>query len=229
MKRFISYHWKLLLAIGAGCIAFGVLAAFVQDVNQRIALAWDTGILFYVGNTFRSMRCASTKELNKNAYRADVSGLIMFVVMIFAAFLSLYLALALMHDVKEAKSIAHEAGIALAVVTVISSWAMVQVMFAVHYTHHYYSHNEDGDSKGNKKAKSSHGGLRFPSSDDGEEPDFWDFLYFSLVLGMTFQVSDVQVTQRHMRHIALWHSVIAFFFNTFILASMVNMAASLFT
>jgi len=101
--------------------------------------------------------------------------------------------------------------LALGVLSVVLSWLFLNVMFAVHYAHGYY-----GDF-GEK-----HAALEFP---DTPEPDYWDFAYFSIVVGMTFQVSDVQITSKYLRRVVLLHSVIAFFFNVFIIAITVNIVA----
>jgi len=101
--------------------------------------------------------------------------------------------------------------IAVAATTIILSWMFMNTLFALHYAHGYY-----GDF-GEK-----HKGLDFPGD---EEPDYWDFAYFSFTIGMTFQVSDVQITTRYLRRIGLMHSAIAFFFNVFIIAISVNIAA----
>lgn len=101
--------------------------------------------------------------------------------------------------------------LALGVLSVVLSWLFLNVMFAVHYAHGYYG----GFGK-------KHAGLEFP---DTPEPDYWDFAYFSIVVGMTFQVSDVQITSKYLRRVVLLHSVIAFFFNVFIIAITVNIVA----
>ncbi|KRB52805.1 hypothetical protein ASD82_03010 [Rhodanobacter sp. Root179] len=97
------------------------------------------------------------------------------------------------------------------VLSVILSWLFLNVMFAIHYAHGYY-----GDFG------KQHAGLEFPHTPD---PDYWDFAYFSIVIGMTFQVSDVQITSNYLRRVVLMHSVIAFFFNVFIIAITVNIVA----
>ena len=99
----------------------------------------------------------------------------------------------------------------VSVLSVVLSWLFLNVMFAIHYAHGYY-----GDL-GEK-----HTGLEFPET---PEPDYWDFAYFSIVIGMTFQVSDVQITGNYLRRVVLLHSVIAFFFNVFIIAVTVNIVA----
>jgi uncharacterized membrane protein len=101
--------------------------------------------------------------------------------------------------------------IVLSSASVVLSWLFMNTMFAMHYAHGYY---------GNFGKK--HEGLQFPET---PQPDYWDFAYFAIVIGMTFQVSDVQITSRYMRRVALLHSVIAFFFNVFIIALTVNVVA----
>lgn len=101
--------------------------------------------------------------------------------------------------------------LAVGVLSVVLSWLFLNVMFAIHYAHGYY-----GDFG------KQHEGLEFPHTPD---PDYWDFAYFSIVIGMTFQVSDVQITSNYLRRVALMHSVIAFFFNMFIIAITVNILA----
>jgi uncharacterized membrane protein len=103
--------------------------------------------------------------------------------------------------------------LALATGTIALSWAAVHTTFALHYAHDYY--------RGAKP-----GGLQFPSGDQHEDADYWDFVYFSFVIGMTAQVSDVGITDKTIRRTATAHGVISFVFNTALLALMVNIAAS---
>jgi uncharacterized membrane protein len=104
-------------------------------------------------------------------------------------------------------------GLALATVTIALSWASVHTGFSLHYAHEYY--------RGDKP-----GGLQFPSGDQHEHADYWDFVYFSFVIGMTAQVSDVGITDKIIRRTATVHGIISFVFNTALLALMVNIAAS---
>jgi uncharacterized membrane protein len=101
----------------------------------------------------------------------------------------------------------------------VLSWTLIHTVFAVHYAHAFYG---DGSAPGPDDA----GGLLFPGGD--QSPDFWDFFYFSLVLGMTCQVSDVQITGKHMRRLASVHGALSFFFNTVILALTINFLVSVF-
>jgi uncharacterized membrane protein len=105
------------------------------------------------------------------------------------------------------------AGLTLAVVTIVLSWAAVHTTFALHYAHDYYR-------------ASTPGGLSFPGGGAKDKPDYWDFVYFSFVIGMTAQTSDVGITDKFIRRTATVHGIIAFAFNTALLALMVNIAAS---
>ena len=105
------------------------------------------------------------------------------------------------------------AGLILAIVTIALSWTLVHTSFALHYAHEFY--------RGSKP-----GGLQFPGGETHAEADYWDFVYFSFVIGMTAQVSDVGITDRVIRRTATVHGIISFVFNTALLALMVNIAAS---
>ena len=104
----------------------------------------------------------------------------------------------------------------LACLAVVASWLLVHTTFAIHYAHFYYG---DPDGKGPLEER---GGLQFPGD---APPDYWDFMYYSYVVGMTCQVSDVQVTLHHMRRLTLIHGVLSFFFNTGVLALAINILA----
>jgi uncharacterized membrane protein len=95
--------------------------------------------------------------------------------------------------------------------TILLSWAFIHTIFALHYAHEFYDEHHPG-------------GLAFPGDD--QQPDYWDFVYFSLVIGMTSQVSDVGVTGKHIRRTVAAHGVVSFVFNVALLALMVNLAAS---
>jgi uncharacterized membrane protein len=109
-----------------------------------------------------------------------------------------------------------ELRIALAAGTVVMSWLFVQIVFAMHYAHVYYMTEETGGHKG---------GLEFG---DDEEPDYWDFVHFSIVMGATAQTADIVIRSKEMRRVGTLHTLVAFGFNTAILATMINLAANLF-
>ena len=99
----------------------------------------------------------------------------------------------------------------LATMTIVLSWAFIHMIFALHYAHEFYD-------------ETAGRGLAFPGGD--ANPDYWDFVYFSFVIGMTSQVSDIGITSKQIRRTAAAHGVIAFFFNAALLALTINLAAS---
>ena len=100
---------------------------------------------------------------------------------------------------------------ALVIATVVLSWAFTHTIFALHYAHDFYGTGERRN------------GLDFPGQ---AQPDYWDFVYFSFVIGMTFQVSDVSITHKSIRRMVVAHGALSFFFSTAILAMTVNIAAN---
>ena len=109
--------------------------------------------------------------------------------------------------------------VALVALTLLLSWLMMHTLFALRYAHGYYARAADDPA-----SRDVHGGLEFPG---GEPPDYWDFFYFSLVLGMACQTADVQVSSRKTRRLVTAHGFVSFVFNAVILALSVNFGASL--
>ena len=104
--------------------------------------------------------------------------------------------------------------ISLGIATILLSWIFMHTMFALHYAHEFYGQGADDRM----------GGLVFPGNED---PDYWDFLYYSMVVAMTAQVSDVQITSKTIRRLTTLHGAISFFFNATVLALAVNIVSSL--
>ena len=124
---------------------------------------------------------------------------------------------AIVAELGSIKSLAGEAKtlhLVLAAATVASSWLFMHLMFAMHYAHDYYLSQRRGQEPG----------LAFPQE---PSPDYWDFLYFSAVIGTSGQTADVSFTSKTMRRTGLVHCVLAYFYNTTVLALMINMAAGL--
>jgi uncharacterized membrane protein len=127
--------------------------------------------------------------------------------------------LAIFYMLKDAKSLPPQQlalHVSLAVVTVVCTWLLVHTMFALHYAHDYYVARVR-----DPKAPDS---LGFPTE---ENPDYWDFMYFSFVIGMTAQVADVDINSRRFRKLCMIHGILAFFFNTAIVAMSINLIAGL--
>ncbi len=201
------------------CTVFGVavFAALPESIRLavRLSAAWVVGVMLFLGLTALVIADASPERVRRRARLLDQRRSVILAVIVAAAGVSL---LALGFTVQKQPgetALALATRIALAGLTVVASWTLTHTMFALHYAHYYYG---DGPAPGDD----DRGGLAFPG---GERPDYWDFVYFAFVVGMTCQVSDVQVTSRAMRRMTLIHGVLSFFFNAVILALAVNLLA----
>jgi len=183
-----------------------LLHAGVRPANA-VLLGFDLAALVFLGVFARLFNRATPSHMRSQAQALDTGrwGVLWGGVLLSAVVLA-----ALGNELHAARD-GGLAGLAVGVLSVVLSWLFLNVMFAIHYAHGYYG--DFGEQ---------HAGLAFP---DTPEPDYWDFAYFSIVIGMTFQVSDVQITSKYLRRVVLLHSVIAFFFNVFIIAITVNIVA----
>lgn len=209
-KRWNRIRRHTRLAFSAVTFAILSLALIVLDVRPALAVlvAFDIAALVFLSSTLYMVMHATTTSIRQRARNED-EGYWAFLLNGAAIALIALVALGMeLHASKYGGVI----DIVLAAVTLLLSWLFLNTMFALHYAHQFY-----GDSGGKES------GLEFPGT---KQPDYWDFLYFSFVLGMTFQVSDVEISDRGVRRVALAHSVIAFFFNVIIIALSVNVVAS---
>ena len=189
------------------------------DVAEAAALGWVVSVSLFLVLTALAIGSAPPDRLRVRARRQDASVWVIQALIVLAAAASLVAAIALLKKA-DGETVAMLAErIVLAGGVVVLSWTAIHTVFAVHYAHAFYG---DGPAPGPDDA----GGLLFPGDDPA--PDFWDFFYFSLVLGMTCQVSDVQITGKHMRRLASAHGALSFFFNTVILALTINFLVSAF-
>ena len=215
-KRRHHHHgpWHALrarpsLAIGGGLLVVTAVAAWALGMHPApsFLLGFDLGALVFVGIQLREFSQATPVSMREKARRQDAGrwGILWSGV----AFSTVVL-VALGTELQAGKT-GGLLAIVVAAASIMLSWAFLNTLFALHYAHGYYGNYGK-----------PHEGLDFPGD---EEPDYWDFAYFAVVVGMTFQVSDVQVTSRYLRRMVLIHGVIAFFFNVFIIAVSVNVVA----
>ena len=205
--RVVYARPRTFVAIAIGIVAFFLLPGSLRLVT-RLLIGWDIFVAFYLLlATIMMFRCGLA-HIRRNAVLQDDGRFLILLVTALGAFASIA---AIVFEL----GASHRSGLelALSTVTIALSWAAVHATFALHYAHEFY--------RGTKP-----GGLLFPSGDQHENPDYWDFVYFSFVIGMTAQVSDVGITDKTIRRTATAHGVISFVFNTALLALMVNIAAS---
>ena len=200
------------------CGAIGVLAALVAWLRHwepatRMLTGWDIGVALYLVLVFHMMWASEIHTIRQRAAAQDEGRLTLLVLPVIAALASLVAIFAQLgasaptHDSKPMKLL-------LPALTILLSWALIHTLFALHYAHEFYDETDSG-------------GLAFPGDD--REPDYWDFVYFSFVIGMTSQVSDVTISSKQIRRTVTAHGVVSFVFNAALLALTVNLAASVFS
>ncbi len=201
-------HARLLLSSGFGAAVALTLIALPWRPSTRTIVGWDAGVALYLALVYLVMAHGSISEIRRRAAINDEGAVALLLLTAAAALASLAAVLA---------ELGHSPGpyqIALSIATILLSWTFMHTMFALHYLHEFYGQGADGRL----------GGLVFPGSED---PDYWDFLYYSLVVAMTAQVSDVQITSKPIRRLTTLHGAISFFFNATVLALTVNIVSSL--
>ncbi|OCK57908.1 DUF1345 domain-containing protein [Bradyrhizobium sp. LMTR 3] len=195
----------IALAVG-GAVFF--LVPDTLRLATRLIVGWDVFAALYLVLAYIMMLRCDVGHIRRSAVLQDDGRFLILLVTAFGALASLG---AIVFELGASKG--NPAGLILATATIALSWALVHTAFALHYAHDFY--------RGKKP-----GGLQFPSGDAHKDADYWDFVYFSFVIGMTAQVSDVGITDRIIRRTATVHGIISFVFNTALLALMVNIAAS---
>ena len=216
------------MAIGRPRLIGSVVAAFAVffvepstwHLATRLLIAWNAGTILDIALNLYVMSVATAKTIRWRAAATDdgkwailaltsIAGL--------AAVGAIFAQLAITKDMHgEAKSL----HLGLAGLTIVSAWVFIHMSYALHYAHEFF---DETKSEEGEKPK-VRGGLRFPDTD---EPDYWDFLYFSFIIGVAAQTADVEITSKAMRRTSLVHSVLSFFFNSAILALTINIAAGL--
>ena len=180
----------------------------------RIIVGWNAGACLYLILAARMMFWTTHEKIRARAIAHDDGKFVVLGMVIVAAIVTICAIVVELSVVKDMHGALRYAHISLAALTIISSWAFTQVMFALHYAHDFYITKSDSNS----------GGLAFPGT---ALPEYSDFLYFSCVIGTSGQTADVSFTNRKMRKTGLIHCVLAFFFNTTLVALTINIASGL--
>lgn len=211
--RVVRLHAKLAIAAVVGIVVTALLPGDWR-LPTRLLVGWDVGVALYLGMTHPTILRADIARIRRRAAEQDEGAFAILVLTIVATLASLVAIVFELGGFKQApdgQAIAH---VLLAIATILLSWSFVHTIFSFHYAHEYYDERRDGII----------GGLKFPGD---TKPDYWDFLYFSLVIGMTSQVSDVAVTSKVIRRMVAIHGVLSFFFNVTVLALTVNIVSNL--
>ncbi|HTL64630.1 MAG TPA: DUF1345 domain-containing protein [Pseudolabrys sp.] len=211
LVRLARIHARLLISAVIGVAV--TLASSTTDwrLATRMLTGWDVGVGLYLIATYLLVSRSTINEIRHRAAIHDEGAAALLVLTPAAAIASLA---AIVVEFGSAESAAGWAELAFGMGTILLSWLFLHIVFALHYAHEYYGERSDDQI----------GGLKFPGQ---QSPDYWDFVYFSFVIAMTSQVSDVAITSKVIRRVATVHGVLSFFFNVSVLALTVNMVSNL--
>jgi uncharacterized membrane protein len=207
---------RLALGLAAGAAAFFILRGHLRFASAGIA-AWDAFAVVILALDWVIILATPQHKIREIAQKQDLSRFIVFLFVVITACAALF-AVGFLVSLKNSPTGHFFLHLVLTLVTVVVSWTLVHTVYSLRYAHAFYG---DSDEPG---ANRHAGGLIFPGN---RPPDYFDFAYFSFVVGMTCQVSDVQITSRRMRRITLFHGVLSFGFNTLILALLINIISGL--
>jgi uncharacterized membrane protein len=201
-------------------LLFGIAVGFLMPADNALThalLGWNAGIVLFIVLILAMMARTDATEIRDRAI-AEEEGRFTVLTLIITAAAMVLIAIALeIFSAKELQGASRALRLALTFLTVIDSWIFVHMIFTIYYAHEYHA-----EIKGRRKG--TRGGLGFPG---GQTPDYWDFLYFALTVGMTAQTSDVAVQSRRMRRLVIVHGLVSFVFTTAVIALTVNLGAQL--
>jgi uncharacterized membrane protein len=204
---------RLAVSTVLGLATFLALSRRPDLPAKPAILAWDVGVGLYLVLAWHMMLVRGVEEMRRRAPEQDDGAFTVLVLSVAATLASLGAIVSELARASRLEGYEKIVALVLAGVTIFLSWAFVHTAFALHYAHEFYV-----------DAPGRHACLAFPGRDP---PDYMDFLYFSFVIGTTSQTADVEIASSGMRRLALAHGVIAFVFNTTLLALSINIAAGL--
>lgn len=212
--RLARLHARLLISIAIGMAVTLGLAMTDWSMATKLLLGWDIGVVLYLALAYQLMVTCGIAEIRRRAAEDDEGALALLVLTGLSGLAIMGAIIAELGIAKVSGQPRSGLGVTLAMATILVSWAFVHTIFALHYAHEDYGERVDN----------AIGGLTFPGR---QAPDYWDFLYFSLVIAMTSQVSDVVITSKVIRRIVTVHGALAFFFNVAVFALTVNIVSNL--
>jgi uncharacterized membrane protein len=205
--------YRLLICLGLALLVFLFLVIEKVEVFTRIIISWDSFGVLMIILCWKLFFTTNTKQLRINARGEDESRTAIFILVLASVIISLMGILILLNN-KAKGMINLHVHAPVSIIGVGISWVLLHTIFTLRYAHLYY-----GDNNGEQC-----GGIIFPGED---EPDYFDFAYFSFVIGMTFQVSDTSITLKEVRRLVLLHSILSFVYNTIIVAISVSVIINL--
>jgi uncharacterized membrane protein len=217
--RLWMYRFGAMQRLGLALALAGIALVALPDAiswHTRLIASWDLGALVYLGLAWGLITRSDAKGTRAHALVQDQSSYVIFLFVVCASFASIVAIGFVAGTIRALGFWPRTWHLTLTVAALMSSWLLIQTVFAFHYARRYYD--------AARQAGAESADLVFPGR---REPDYLDFAYYSFVVGMTSQVSDVVVTSRHMRRLTLVHGFLAFVFNIAVLALSINILASL--
>lgn len=213
-KHFSEITGRQRLLCGGSVGATLALLPLPITWSTQVLLSWCAGCFTFLGLAWWLAVRFDAKRTRERALSQDQSSWVLSVLLLLSVFASAGAIALMLQHVKDLATVQRIAHLALSMLALAASWLLMQTIFAFHYAHLYYQCESRDRAVG--------AGLQFPGK---QAPDYFDFLYYAHVVGMTSQVSDVVVTARHMRRLTLLHSLAAFAFNMLVLALSINVMA----
>jgi uncharacterized membrane protein len=212
-------HHKLGVSLLLGSASVFATAPVVESpINWLIG--WLVYSAAHLALAWVTILSSHPSEVRKEVGGQDSSRVVIYLFVVVASFVSLFAILFLLHTAgKTASSSELTLHFIVSCSCIVCSWVLVHTIFTLRYAHLYY--RTAGNGRSGKSQPQP--GLEFPNE---TEPDYLDFTYFSFVIGMTFQVSDVTISSREIRRLALIHALLSFIFNTLLVALTINVVAS---
>ena len=212
-ERLHSAH-KLFICIIIATVVYFIVNIQHLDGLTHFMISWDTFSIGMIVMSWISFSITTSGQIREQAKAQDSSRVLIFVTVLvctFAGFLAVLLLIISKKDFKDTEAL----HMVVAVAGMLFAWFLVHTIFTFRYAHIFY-----GDDEANSNTHA--GGLEFPGD---KKPDYLDFAYFSFVLGMTFQVSDIDITSKRLRRLSLLHGILSFIFNTVMIALTINIMA----
>jgi uncharacterized membrane protein len=194
--RFVAFILTLIVGVAAG--------VHFLDWREGAMLGFDLAALVFLGSCTTLLN-NHVDPMRDAARRNDANRVMLLVISVAVSIAVLVAVAAELSQKGSPKPLA----IALVIVTLSLAWLFSNTIYALHYAHMFYVSHQGKDC----------GGLDFPET---KEPDYWDFVYYAFCLGMTFQTSDVSVTDRRFRRVSTFHCLAAFIFNLGVIAFTIN-------
>ena len=215
-KWFFPPRFMLFLTVFP--IATLGLMAFAPRWSQALLGGFDIAALLFIASLYGLLRDHTPETMTAHAQANDTRRLAVLVITSMVMVVIVTAVTVELPDARKDAGLMHIISLVVVLLSLLIAWLFSNLVWMLHYAHMYYRDAADI------------GGLRFPTPNDGSEdcdhcPDYWDFIYFSLTMGMAFATSDVEIERGDIRRIAVIHSAVAFFYNLVVLAFTINVTA----